>query len=274
LVMRLREIAKDPSAKGLVVMFDSPSTGWAALQELRTEIAAVRKAGKKVFAYMVSGSSRDYFIASAADKIYLDPAGGLRLVGISGTTMYYRGILDLIGVQPQFEKIAEYKSAPEQFTETHPTETAAKMHNDLFDSLWDQWVAAVADGRHLSRDEVKALVDSGPYTSGDLAKNAKLVDAIGTPDKISELVIREIGQNAGIATPPLERPDRWHRPGIAVVYVDGDITDGKSQNIPFIGRSLAGGETLVAALAAARADPRIGAVILRIDSPGGSAVAS
>src|SRR5262249_36525464 len=139
LVMRLREIAKDPSAKGLVVMFDSPSTGWAALQELRTEMAAVRKAGKKVFAYMVSGSSRDYFIASAADKIYLDPAGGLRLVGISGTTMYYRGILDLIGVQPQFEKIAEYKSAPEQFTEMHPTESAAKMHNEMFDSLWDQW---------------------------------------------------------------------------------------------------------------------------------------
>jgi protease-4 len=274
LVMRLREIAKDPSAKGLVVMFDSPTAGWAALQELRTEIAAVRKTGKKVFAYMVSGSSRDYFVATAADKIYLDPAGGLRLVGISGTTMYYRGILDLIGVQPQFEKIAEYKSAPEQFTETHPTETAAKMHNDMFDSLWDQWVAAVADGRHMSPDEVKALVDKGPYTSGDLAKNAKLVDAIGMPDKISELVIREVGQNIGIATPPLERPDRWHRPGIAVVYVDGDITDGKSQNIPFIGRSLAGGETLVAALAAARNDPRVGAVILRIDSPGGSAVAS
>ena len=72
----------------------------------------------------------------AADKIYVDPAGGLRLVGMAGTTMYFRGAVRQLGVMPQFEKIAEYKSAPEQFTETAPTPTAAKMHDDLFDSLW------------------------------------------------------------------------------------------------------------------------------------------
>jgi protease-4 len=274
LVERLRAIARDPSAKALVVTFDGVSSGWAGLQELRDEVLAVKRTGKKVFAYMVSGTGRDYFVATAADKIYIDPAGGVRLVGMAGTNVYLKGAFDLVGVLPQFEKIAEYKSAPEQFTETHPSTTAAQMHNDMFDSLWKQWVAAVADGRHLAPAEVQAIVDAGPYTAGDLANDHKLVDAVATPEKIAELVAKEMGAALSVDVPPVERPDRWERPTIAVIYVDGDITDGKSRSIPFFGSSLAGGETLVEAVTAARSDPRIGAIILRVDSPGGSALAS
>jgi protease-4 len=274
LVLRLRAIARDDHAKAVIVMFDGVGGGWATLQELRAELVRVRNAGKKVFAYMVSGTSRDYFIATAANKIYVDPAGGLRLVGMAGTTMYFRGAFDQVGVTPQFEKIAEYKSAPEQFTEVRPTEVAAKMYDDLYESLWQQWLAAVADGRKLSVDEVKALVDAGPYSAGDLAKDQKLVDAVAPPDKISSLIVAEIGRAYPVEGPETERPERWKRPGVAIIYVDGDITDGKSQKIPLLGRTFAGGETLVAALTAARNDPRVGAIILRIDSPGGSALAS
>jgi protease IV len=272
-VARLRAIARDPSAKAVVVTFDGATGGWATMQELRDELLRVKQAGKKVFAYMVSGTGRDYFIASVANKIYIDPAGGLRLVGMAGTAMFFRGAFDQLGVLPQFEKIAEYKSAPEQFTETGPTKTAAQMTNDMFDSLWDQWLTAVADGRRLTKDELKALIDAGPYSSGDLAANTKLVDAVATPDKVSQLVMAELGGALPVTTPGPERPDRWQRPGIAVIYVDGDITDGKSQNVPLWGK-LSGGETLVAAITAARNDPRVGAIILRIDSPGGSALAS
>ncbi|HEY5944661.1 MAG TPA: signal peptide peptidase SppA [Kofleriaceae bacterium] len=274
LVIRLRAIARDSSAKAVVVMFDGVDAGWATLQELRGELVALKKAGKKVFAYMVSGTGRDYYIASAADKIYVDPAGGVRLVGMAGTTIYFKGAFDQLGVLPQFEKIAEYKSAPEQFTETHASDTAAKMHNDLYDSLWDQWLTDVAAGRKLSKDELKALVDAGPFTAGDLAKDQKLVDAVAAPDKVSQLVMAEIGGVYPVAAPSPERPERWTRPGVAIIYVDGDITDGKSQSIPIIGRDLAGGETLVNAINAARSDSRVGAIILRIDSPGGSALAS
>src|SRR5262249_48069902 len=153
----------------------------------------------------------------------------------------FRGAFDQFGVVPQFEKIAEYKSAPEQFTETHSTAPAAKMHDELYDSLWDEWVAAVAQGRKLSPQEVTTLIDGGPYTSGDLAHDKKLVDAAASPDKVAELVAAELGTVYAVATPPHERPDRWSRPGIAVVYVDGDITDGKSMKVPIIGRELAGG---------------------------------
>jgi protease-4 len=274
LVGRLRAIARDPSAKALVVTFDGPTAGWATFEELRDEISAVRRAHKKVFAYMVSGAGREYFVASAADQIYLDPAGGLRLVGMTATTLYFRGVLDLLGVVPEFVKIAEYKSAPEQFTETAPTEAAARMHHDLWDSLWEHWVAAVAEGRHLSPARVQELVDGGPYTAGDLAKMKELVDAVAPPDKVSELVVAELGGAYPVEQADPDRPDRWERPGVAVIYVDGDITDGESKTIPIIGEKLAGGQTIVASIAAARADPRVGAIVLRIDSPGGSAVAS
>ncbi|HEY6180317.1 MAG TPA: signal peptide peptidase SppA, partial [Kofleriaceae bacterium] len=273
-VVRLRAIARDSSARAMVVTLDGVAAGWAALEELRDEIARVRRAGKKVFAYMVSGSGRDYFVATAADKIYVDPAGGLRLVGMAGTTMYFRGAFEQVGVLPQFEKIAEYKSAPEQFTETGPTEAAARMRNELFDSLWDRWVAAVADARHLTSDQVIALVDRGPYTAGDLAADTRLVDAVAAPEKVSQLVIGEIGELLPVAAPAAERPERWQPPGVAVIYVDGDITDGKSQAVPLLGENLVGSETLIEALTQARSDPRIGAIILRIDSPGGSALAS
>ncbi|HEY0480055.1 MAG TPA: signal peptide peptidase SppA [Kofleriaceae bacterium] len=274
LVVRLRAIARDPTARAVVVTFDGASPGWAALEELRDELVRLRAAGKKVYGYMVSGTGRDYYVASAANKIYVDPAGGLRLVGMAGTTMYFRGAFEQFGVLPQFEKIAEYKSAPEQFTETGPTEVAARMRGELFDSLWDRWVAAIADARHLTRDQVTALVDGGPYTAGDLAGDTRLVDAVAGPDKVSELVLRDIGEILPVGSPAPERPERWQPPGIAIIYVDGDITDGRSRSVPLIGESLAGGETLIEALAAARADPRIRAIILRIDSPGGSALAS
>ncbi len=278
IVARMRSIARDPAAAGVVIAFDGVGGGWATMQELRDEVTRLRAAGKHVYAYMVNGTGRDYFIASAATKIYLDPAGGLRLVGMAGTSVYFRGLFDQLGVVPQFEKIAEFKSAPEQFTETHPTETAAKMNTELFDSLWAQWLTQTAAGRGLSEAELMTIIDNGPYTSGDLdapgTPVGKLVDGIGAPDKISELVARDMGRVLPVDAPVVPRPDRWTRPGIAIVYVDGDITDGVSRSVPFLGKHLAGGETLVRALAEARGDPRIGAIILRIDSPGGSALAS
>jgi protease-4 len=274
IVARLRAIGRDPTAKAVIVTFDGPSAGWATFEELRDELVRLRRAGKKIFAYLTWGTGRDYFVASAAHKIYVDPVGGLRLVGMAGTTMYFRGTFDLLGIVPQFEKIAEYKSAPEQFTETGPTQTAARMRNEMFDSLWERWVATVADARHLTPAQVTAIVNAGPYPAGALAHDTVLVDAVAGPDKISQLIVAELGEVMPVTSPRVDRPERWERPGVAVIYVDGDITDGRSHTVPVLGGTLAGGETLIEAIAAARADPRIGAIVLRINSPGGSAVAS
>ena len=273
-VLRLRAIARDRSVKGVVVVFDGATAGWAALQEIRNELVAIRAAHKKVFAYMVSGSGRDYFIASAADKVYLDPAGGLRLVGMAGQSFYFRGAFDMVGVTPQFEKIGEYKSAPEMFTETGPTPIAARMHDELFDSIWQQWLGDVSSARHLTPAELTAIVDAGPYTAGELAANTKLVDGVAAPDKVAQLIMTELGGVYPVETPSVTRPERWEHPKVAVIYVDGDIIDGASKIIPLIGQKTAGGETIIKAIAEAREDSSIGAIILRIDSPGGSALAS
>ncbi len=274
IVLRMRAIAKDSAVRGVVIALDGLGAGWASVQELREEVLAMRAAGKKVFAYMVNGTSRDYYLASAADKIYLDPAGGIRLTGIAGTSLYFRGALDKIGVLPEFNKIAEYKSAPEQFTDVGPSEPAAFMYGELFDGIYAELVDAIAEGRGLDREAVIQLIEDGPYHAGQLAKDKRLVDGVGVPDEVAERIEVELGGLWPVREAPTERDDRWERPTVAVIYADGEIVDGKSQSIPLLGRKLVGGENIISSLVWARTTPSVKAVVIRIDSPGGSALAS
>lgn len=273
-VLRLRAIARDPDVIGVVLAIDGANAGWASLDELRREVQRVRARGKKVFAYLVAASARDYWLASAADKIYLDPGGGVRLIGFAGTTIYFRGLFDQLGVSAQFEKIAEYKSAPEQYTETAATPIARQMRDELYDSLYQSFVAGIAEGRRLDPAVVQGLIDGGPYSAGQLDKDHRLVDAVGEPERVAQLIAVELGGLAPVTEAPVEKDDRWQRPTIAVIYADGDIVDGKSMTIPFLGRKLVGGETIAGLIAAARESPLVDAIVIRIDSPGGSALAS
>ena len=273
-VLRLRAISRDRAVRGVVLAIDGVGAGWASLQELRDEVLRVRKGGTKVFGYLVSASARDYWLATACDKIYLDPAGGVRLVGFAGTTLYYRGAFDKLGVTAQFEKIREYKSAPEAYTEVGPTEPALRMRNELYDSMWKSFLDGIATGRRLTVADVEALIDAGPYTAGQLEKDRRLVDAVATPERVAELIALELGGLSPVAEAPVEKDDRWKRPAIALIYADGDIVDGKSMTVPFLGRKLVGSETIAGAIAAARESPEVGAIVIRIDSPGGSALAS
>jgi signal peptide peptidase SppA len=355
LVSRLRAIGRDRSTRAVALVFDDFSAGWAALHELRDELAALRGRGIKLYAFLVTADTRDYYLASVADKIYLDPAGALNLTGVASSTTYWRGALDLVGVTPEFEKIAEYKSAPEQFTRRGPSAPADRMREELLDGIWDEVVTAIAASRQLSPEQVKALVDRGPFSAGDLAAMAAsvspavgaaaspgsggsgergtsgaaagsegraasaaastpsdaigsnaavgaagsasgratrgadqeggapppagagrppLIDAVATPERAALLIAQDLGTLYPVRGPARERPAQWQRRKIAVVHVEGDIVDGKSQRLPVLDRKMAGGETVSEAIAAARAAPEVGAIILRIDSPGGSALAS
>jgi protease-4 len=274
LVAQLRLIARDEAVAAVLVQIDGPSAGWASTNEIRQGLAGVRAAGKKVFVYMVQGTTKDYFLATVADKIYLDPAGGLRLAGMSATSLYFKGLFDKLGIVAQFEKIEEYKSAPEAYTRTGPTEPAFTSRNELYDSMYDHVVQAIGGGRGIDPARVRVLIDNGPYTSGELRKIPDLVDRVVTPEQLAEEVTRELGEAIPVIPAPEERDERWDYPTIAVIYIDGDIVDGKSAVIPIIGIRLTGGETIATAIAAARASPQVEAIILRINSPGGSALAS
>jgi protease-4 len=189
--------------------------------------------------------------------------------------LYYKGLLEKLGVLAQFEKIEEYKSAPEAFTREGPSDEARLVRDALFDDTYRQFLADVAADRKVTPDTVKAWVDAGPYTAEEAGK-AKLVDVVVEPAEAELAVAQALGGRlypVGAGKPPARDP-RWGYPKIAVIYIDGDIIDGKSRSVPVIGQKLVGGETVAQAIVQARFDPDVVAIVLRIDSPGGSALAS
>jgi protease IV len=274
LIAQFRKLERDEGLAAVVLKVDGLSAGWATTSEIRRALASLRARGVRIYAYMVAGTTRHYYLASVADKIFVDPAGGLRLSGMVATSLYFKGLFDKLGILAQFEKIEEYKSAPEAYTRTGPTEPAFTMRNEIYDSMYEHVVRAIAAGRRISAARVRTLIDNGPYTSGDLEKIPELVDRIVTPDELAEQLVRELGAVYPVASAPAERDPRWDYPGIAIIYIDGDIIDGKSSFVPLVGVKLVGGDTIAAAIAAARESSQVEAIILRINSPGGSALAS
>ena len=278
LVGYLRNLERDDKVAGVFFKLNGYAGGWSTTRELRQRILALRASGKKVYAHMVQGSTRQYYLASAADKIFMDPAGLLQLQGLSATSLYFKGVFDKLGVEAQFEKIEEFKSAPEAWTRRGPTPTAERMRDSIYDSIYDTMIADIAAGRKMSGDQVRKLIDAGPYTPNELTEENGLVDAIVMPDevgkKIEEDLLQVTGERIRMGRAPRERPKRWSWPKIAVVYISGDIVNGRSQTVPLLGRRLVGGDTIRSAIARARADRSVKAIILRINSPGGSALAS
>jgi protease-4 len=196
------------------------------------------------------------------------------LQGFVGTSLYFKALFDKVGVEAQFERIEEFKSAPEAWTRTGPTVPAMAASNQLYDSIYRQILSAISEGRGVSLVEAERLIDNGPYTSGDLEREPHICDAVATPEQLSEQIARELGRHYPYGSTPAQRTERWSFPQIAVIFVEGDIVDGPSRSIPLLGRHMAGGDTIAQAIAAARGNPDIEAIILRINSPGGSALAS
>jgi protease-4 len=269
-----RRIADDSGAVALLLQIDGLTCGWGTLQELRDAIHRLRAHGKKVLAYLVAGTTRDYYLAAAADRVLLDAAGGLRLIGMGSTLTFYKELFDKIGVEAQFEKIAEYKSAPEAYTMSASSPEAREMRASLLDSLYDRVVADLAKDRGKTEADVRRVFDNGPYTAGE-AGQAGIVDAVIEPSELDALVVKELGRRYTVIDDlPRPRDESWARPQVAVVSIEGDIVDGKSMEVPLLGQRLSGGETLGQALIWARDNPRVAAIVLRVDSPGGSALAS
>ena len=278
LIGYMRYLERDDDVVGVLLKLDGFSAGWANAREIRRQVLKLRAKGKRVYAHMVEGSTVSYYVASAADKVYIDPGGMLRLEGFSATSLYFKGVFDKLGVEAEFEKIEEYKSAPEQYTRAGPTRAAYEQRTSLYDSIYATVVGDIAKDRKLSPEAVKTLINEGPYTAGDLEKKSEIIDAVALPDDVSKLIEEDVAKAAGVRVrfgrARRARAERWSYPKIAIIYIVGDIVGGKSQTIPILGRSLVGGDTIRAAIARARADRSVKAIILRISSPGGSALAS
>lgn len=274
LVRTLRHIERRSDVRGLLLRIADLEPGWAQAQELRSWLHRLRRAGKRVLVYLEAPATQHYYIAAAADRVLLDEAGGVRLNGLGETRFYLRGLFDRVGVEPQFVRIAEYKTAPEALTRHAPSAPSQAMTAARLDDVFAQLVRDLARDRQLTPERVRLLIDHGPFTAPQ-ARAAGLVDEVVRPGELTRHVQR-LTRAELVPVAALGRTaERWPGgPALAVVVIEGDIVDGRSSNIPLLGRQLVGDQTVVAALEAARLDSRVRAVVLRIDSPGGSALAS
>ena len=270
----LEEASTDPSVEGVLVQLDGVRLSWAQAQELRSSIEHLEAQGKPVLAYLHGDpDTASYFVASAASRVAMHPAGSLWLVGLSVQLTQLRGLLDWVGVTPEFVRQAEYKSAVEQYTRHEPSLPSLEQTNALLDDFWGQVLADVARGRHTTPETVAGWIDGGPWSPGD-AMADQLVDEVLYPDELPEaldqLHNRSVTGTALVGGTTAH--SAWEQPlQIAVIYLDGAIVRGDGG---WLGGEEVGADAIVRALEEAIEDPHIRAVVLRIDSPGGSSYAS
>lgn len=247
---------------------------WGKVQELRDAIFDFRKSGKRVNAYLEEGGDREYYLATAADRIFMMPSSPLDVKGIASYEVFLRGTLDKIGATADFEHIAEYKTAPNQLTERGFTPAHREMKESLNRDIYEQLVRGIAEGRKKRLQDVRALIDEGPFLP-DAALRAGLVDGLAYEDQLDDQ--GALSKDATVEGEDYARagfPLRGRgRPRIAVIYISGVIVSGNSGFDPLNG-AVAGSKELIDAIRSARADANVKAIVLRIDSPGGSTTAS
>ena len=249
-----------------------PTAGWGQVQELRDAITRFRTSGKPAYAHLEFCVNKEYYLATACTKVFAVPNALLDITGLETEVTFFRSTLDKLGVQAQFEGVGKYKNAPNQFTETGFTEPHREQMEALLDSLNGEYVSAIAKAREKSAEEVQALIDEGPYDAA-AAKKAGLVDELLYRDQLVQRLSGAEEVKPGRYVKRSRGVGFDSRPRIALVYAVGEIISGESQTSPF-GGTFAGSDTVAEALREAREDSGIKAILLRVDSPGGSGTAS
>jgi protease-4 len=269
------ERERDIDAVVLVVRAE-PASSFAHAEELADAIRGLRARGKKVLCSFEDAGPKALYACASADRIVVSPAGGVRYSGLKAQYMYLRGLLDKIGVRADFVRIGPHKSAPEEFTNEHAGPVA---HDDYVDLLQQQ--AAVFDKnlslyRRMSEERIQAITQKGPFIASE-AREAGLVDGLAFDDELEAATRELVGRNVSYdkyedetTAPSTFGP----RARIGLLYLDGDIVDGRSQHVPLLDVRLVGSYSMVDSIRELRDDPTVRAVVLRIESPGGSSLAS
>jgi protease-4 len=282
LMAQFRKAKVDKRITAVMLDIDGSDAGWAKAEEIRGAIEDFRTSGKPVYAYMETGFNKDYYIATACDKIFVPPPGELFTIGLAADVMFFRGSLDKLGVYPDLYQIGKYKSAGDMFTQKEMTPAHREFINSLLDDLYGRYVEGIAKARGKSPADIKALIDNAPYNATQ-AKDAGLIDGAAYHDEVEKELKKRLGVKDGdelhIARAGEYRQISQESLGlnkgerVAVVYAAGDIVSGKSA-FGGNGQETIGSDSLVRTLNEVRDDNTIKAVVLRVDSPGGSGLAS
>ena len=278
LVVNIHKAKADRRVAALVVRPTGLASPYLAkVQEIREAILDFRRSGKPAVAYLEDGGQSEYYLATACERIYLAPSSPLQLTGSASYEIFLRGTLDKIGAVPDMLHIGAYKTAPNQLTEKTFTAAHREMAESLNNEAFEQLVKAVADGRKRSEADVRALLDQGPFLPED-ALRAGLIDDVAYEDQLGDKAKLPLGKGTRIDLDSYDRVDPasvgiGRGPRIAVIYASGTIVSGRSGYDPMNGAVL-GSDTLIESIRRVRDAQDIRGVVLRIDSPGGSAVAS
>src|SRR6266567_9395945 len=285
----LKTARADDRVKALVVKVGGKPIGLGVVQELRQAVKRFRDAGKPTWAWAetfgeFSAGNVPYYLATAFDTIFLQPSGDVGLTGIAVERRFYRGTLDRLGVELEVGARHEYKGAPEQFTERSFTGPAREATERLAASITGQLTDAIAARRKIDPGQARALIDQGPFLAAQ-ALEAGLVDALGYRDEVFASVRKQAGQSAILqyvsryrrSHALAERARKLPAPRqefVALIYATGPIRRGRSSRGPLPVGGGMGSDTVAAALRGAAGDDRARAIVLRVNSPGGSYVAS
>jgi protease-4 len=278
----LERAADDPRVVGLVATLGAGPLGTAQIQEIRDAVLHFRAKKKTAVAFAETfgefgPGNGSYYLATAFDEIYLQPSGDIGLTGLIAENPFLRGTLEKLGVTPRMDHRYEYKNAMNLFTERKFTPAHKEAVTKIVGSIFGQMVRGVSEGRKMQEEQVRALIDKGPYY-GQEAVEAKLVDGLAYRDEVYEKAKNRAGKDASLLflSEYLNRAGRPHEKGqtIALIYGVGGVSRGKDDYNPLDGSFTMGSDTVAAAFRDAVASKDVKAILFRVDSPGGSYVAS
>ncbi len=275
--------ATDRRIRGIVAHIGRGPVAYADVQEIRDALLRYRKSGKPAIAFTEtfgeSGSGNSmYYLATAFDSIYLQPSGEVNITGFLAMTPFVKGLLDTLSIRPEITAREEYKTAKNLFTETSYTDAQREMNTDIINSIRSQFVTDISSSRKIDRDSLERIIAGGPYGAA-AALQVRLVDGLAYRDQVYEKVKKRTGTSKSFISfakyiNSLKKTGSRKGKTIALIYGDGTIVIGRSSFNPLTGSKVMGAQTISDAFRAAIKDPTIGVIIFRVNSPGGSYVAS
>jgi protease IV len=277
IVKNLKKAASDSKVKGIYLELTDIPAGQATIEEIRNALIEFKKSGKFIVAYSESFTQKSYYLSSVADKIYLNPAGDMVFKGMVGQVMFFKGLLDKIDVEAQVIRHGKFKSAVEPFMLDKMSESSKVQTLAFISGMWNHMLSGISASRKVSVDELNAMANEYKIQSPENAVSLKMVDKLLYKDEVLDELKNRVGAT-GIKDLKLMKLGKYARAPesdkkssdnkIAVIYASGNIISGEGDEESI------GSERISKAIRKARLDDKVKAVVLRVNSPGGSALAS
>lgn len=276
IIANLKKAKTDEHIKGIYLEISKPAAGFATLEEVRNALLDFKTSGKFIYAYSEGYSQKGYYLASTAGKVYLNPEGGMELKGLSSQMMFYKNMLEKLNVEVQIFRHGKFKSAIEPFMLDKMSAANRAQIETYLGSLWNHMIAGISKSRAISVDEINAMADGLLIRSTEDALKYKLVDELKYEDEVHDVMKKKLGLKEKEKIHFVSLSDYKDAAGgsnssknkIAVIYAVGEIESGEGKE------NSIGSESLAKAIREARTDSSIKAIVLRVNSPGGSALAS